>query len=301
MKRFMSLMLPGLIGLAGCATAPYDYPGAPAKNTSTSTIAVGKPLPGSRYAMKKDAPPKADVDVSHIPEPQPRYEPLRAAGNKSPYTVWGKTYHVMSSPEGYVEEGVGSWYGRKFHGHKTSNGEIFDMYKITAAHKSLPIPSYARVTNLDNGRSITVRVNDRGPFHGDRIIDLSYAAAKKLGYQSKGTARLKVAAITVDKRGGVRIADSSSGSSALGQVSQNGQVVESYVQVGAFRDKEAAQRLKATLSARIALPVRVHRAGGWMSPVYRVQAGPLDSASEAESVRNRVFQAGFADAIVVSQ
>ncbi|HBQ01515.1 MAG TPA: septal ring lytic transglycosylase RlpA, partial [Gammaproteobacteria bacterium] len=119
------------------------------------------------------------------------------AGNRSPYTVLGKTYTVLPTERGYSERGVASWYGEKFHGHKTSNGEVFDMYMASAAHKSLPIPSFLRVTNLDNNRSLIVRVNDRGPFHGDRIVDLSYAAAMKLGYAERGTARVHLESIVV--------------------------------------------------------------------------------------------------------
>ena len=142
-----------------------------------------------------DGPPPRDIDVSNLPNAVPKVEPIRKAGNKSPYTVFGKTYRVLPSSLGYRERGIASWYGNKFHGRKTSNGEIYSMYEMTAAHKSLPIPSYVKVTNLDNGRTVIVRVNDRGPFHGDRIIDLSYAAAKKLDYSNKGTANVEVVAI----------------------------------------------------------------------------------------------------------
>lgn len=142
-----------------------------------------------------DGPPPRDIDVSNLPDAVPKVEPIRKAGNKSPYTVLGKTYLVLPSSLGYRERGIASWYGNKFHGRKTSNGEIYSMYEMTAAHKSLPIPSYVKVTNLDNGRTVVVRVNDRGPFHGSRIIDLSYAAAKKLDYSNKGTANVEVVAI----------------------------------------------------------------------------------------------------------
>ena len=150
-----------------------------------------------RYSISQDRAPDRRVDVAAIPEVTPEPIQRTRAGNRSPYTVLGKTYRVMASEEGYTERGVASWYGEKFHGHKTSNGEIFDMYKATAAHKSLPIPSFLRVTNLDNNRSIVVRVNDRGPFHGNRLIDLSYAAALKLGYADRGTARVQLEALSL--------------------------------------------------------------------------------------------------------
>ena len=147
-----------------------------------------------------DTVPDYVPDVDAIPEPEVRAEPRSRAGNKS-YSVLGKRYHVLDSAHGYAEEGLASYYGKKFHGRRTSNQEVYDMYAFTAAHKSLPLPSFARVTNLDNGRSVVVRVNDRGPFHAGRVIDLSYAAAVKLGYRDTGTARVRVEALTEDDGG----------------------------------------------------------------------------------------------------
>ena len=147
-----------------------------------------------------DTVPDYVPDVDAIPEPEVRAEPRSRAGNKS-YSVLGKRYHVLDSAHGYAEEGLASYYGKKFHGRRTSNQEVYDMYAFTAAHKSLPLPSFARVTNLDNGRSVVVRVNDRGPFHAGRVIDLSYAAAVKLGYRDRGTARVRVEALTEDDGG----------------------------------------------------------------------------------------------------
>jgi rare lipoprotein A len=142
-----------------------------------------------------DSVPDEIPDVDAIPEPEVRTEPRARTGNQS-YSVLGKRYRVLDSAEGYVEQGGASYYGKKFHGRRTSSGEVYDMYAFSAAHRSLPLPSYARVTNLDNGKSVVVRVNDRGPFHSKRIIDLSYAAAVKLGYRERGTARVEVRALT---------------------------------------------------------------------------------------------------------
>ena len=149
---------------------------------------------GGLYAphIRDSAPDDPLHDVDLIPEPDVTAEPRSRYGNRSPYTVLGKSYAVRDSAEGYVEQGQASYYGNKFHGRRTSNLEVYDMYAFTAAHKTLPLPSFARVTNLDNGKSVVVRVNDRGPFHDGRIIDLSYAAAVKLGYRDKGTARVEV-------------------------------------------------------------------------------------------------------------
>ena len=140
----------------------------------------------------RDGPPLTVVDVANKPLPIPKNEPRIKRGNVSPYTVFGVTYEVMPSAAGYQEIGTASWYGRKFHGHLTSSGEVYDMFEFTAAHKSLPIPSYVQVTNLANQEQIIVRVNDRGPFAEGRIIDLSWAAAQRLGFADKGTARVEL-------------------------------------------------------------------------------------------------------------
>ena len=141
-----------------------------------------------------DTVPDYVPDVDAIPEPDVRSEPRSRTGNKD-YSVLGKRYQVLDSAQDYVEEGLASYYGNKFHGRRTSSQEVYDMYQFTAAHKTLPLPSFARVTNLDNGKSVIVRVNDRGPFHPGRVIDLSYAAAVKLGYRERGTARVRVEAL----------------------------------------------------------------------------------------------------------
>ncbi len=142
-----------------------------------------------------DTVPDEIPDVDAIPEPEVRDEPRSRAGNRD-YAVLGKKYRVLDDHEGYAEEGLASYYGKKFHGRRTSSQEVYDMYAFTAAHKTLPLPSFARVTNLDNGKSVVVRINDRGPFHKGRVIDLSYAAAVKLGYREKGTARVRVEALS---------------------------------------------------------------------------------------------------------
>ena len=158
-------------------------------------VAPGGPITGPvDYSRPhRDGAPWWDVDVSRIPDavPMPHYGRVKA----NSYTVMGKTYYPMNDARRYQVSGVASWYGTKFHGQATANGEAYDLYGMTAAHKTLPLPSYVRVTNLDNGKSVIVRVNDRGPFYSDRIIDLSFAAAKKLGYAETGTARVQVEGI----------------------------------------------------------------------------------------------------------
>ncbi|QTF91452.1 septal ring lytic transglycosylase RlpA family protein, partial [Halomonas sp. BM-2019] len=165
--------------LAGCAGSGGQAP-SESRDTRASAPAASPGSGGGRYAMSGDAYPLDPPDVSQIPDAVPRSEPPSRGGNRPTYEVWGKTYRVLPDARGYARQGTASWYGEKFHGYATSNGEIYDMYKMTAAHRSLPLPSYVRVTSQENGRSVIVRVNDRGPFHNNREIDLSYAAAARL-------------------------------------------------------------------------------------------------------------------------
>lgn len=202
------------LGLAACASAPKKSPPAATKNTTPPVAAApgkkrspyapaqedpskrGNYVAGGLYAPGvPDSAPDEIIDVDAIPEPEVIREPRSAVGNRSSYTVLGKQYRVLGDAEGYVETGIASFYGKKFHGRRTSNLEVYDMYAFSAAHKTLPLPSFVRVTNLDNGKSVIVRVNDRGPFHPGRVIDLSYAAATKLGYVRNGTARVEVRAL----------------------------------------------------------------------------------------------------------
>ena len=182
------------------AHGPKRSPYAPAVEDPTKR---GDYVAGGLYAPHiQDSVPDEIVDVDAIPEPEVKDEPRSRVGNRS-YAVLGKRYQVRDSAEGYVEEGMASYYGKKFHGRLTSNQEVYDMYAFSAAHKSLPLPSYVRVTNLANGKSVVVRVNDRGPFHAGRVIDLSFAAATKLGFTKQGTAKVEVRALTpADGRGG---------------------------------------------------------------------------------------------------
>lgn len=222
----MKWLLPALLSLslAACSTAPKKPAppplgggkGKPATSSSAHTGASRGGKDCSLYAPAQEdmgkrgdytagglyAPGVSDTTPDHVPdldciaEPVVTNEPRSPIGNRSPYSVLGKQYRVMDDVGGYVEKGTASYYGNKFHGRRTSNQEVYDMYAFTAAHKTLPLPSFARVTNLDNGESVIVRVNDRGPFHDGRVIDLSYAAAVKLGITQRGTGRVEVRALT---------------------------------------------------------------------------------------------------------
>src|SRR5690554_3021889 len=289
--------LPGLITVvlvSGCASTP-----APAPETDHS----------SRYTIKQDRAPTSEYDISGLTDAVPRYEQPRTAGNRSPYTVWGKSYRVIDSNDGYVARGTASWYGEKFHGHKTSNGEVFDMYAMSAAHKSLRIPGYARVTNLDNGRSVVVRVNDRGPFHGDRLIDLSYAAAKKLGYQSRGTARVEVAAITVAQDGSMTLAGErfDPGADAVPQPAvrpadeiavASGRAL--FVQLGAFSSRDPAEAVLARAKGVMENPVRVRAVTTGSGRFHRVQVGPFTGEEDARYAHPLLESRGFANSIVLT-
>ncbi|MEZ8631651.1 septal ring lytic transglycosylase RlpA family protein [Vibrio lentus] len=149
-----------------------------------------------RYDIDSDIAPDVPISVEHLEDAHPQYEPYSLGGNTD-YTLRGEDYKIVKKTEGFTEKGKASWYGKKFHGHLTSNGEIYDMYSMSAAHKTLPIPSYVKVTNTDNNKTTIVRINDRGPFHEGRIIDLSYAAAYKLDVLRTGTANVEIEVITV--------------------------------------------------------------------------------------------------------
>lgn len=274
-------MICGLLMLAACTTAPKQ-----------------QQTPQRVYSMDRDRGPTQPLDVSHIPDAVPRWEPRTAAGNKSPYTVLGKTYQVMASSDGYREQGLASWYGQKFHGELTSNGEIYDMYGMTAAHKSLPIPTFVQVTNVANGRQVIVRVNDRGPFHAGRIIDLSYAAAKKLGFADQGTARVEVAAINPDiwlaqQDGGVQVdvrptSLSNEVPAPAPRESAGYQLPgNTFLQAGAFGSQQSAEALRQQLMGLTALPVFI-KAASEAQGLFRVRIGPIADNYELLNLQERI-------------
>ena len=263
------------------------------------------------------------VDLDKLADAAPKVEPLNSAAN-SPYTALGQKYVPYRALAPYRQRGVGSWYGRKFHGHRTSSGERYDMYAMTAAHPILPIPSYARVTNIKNGRSVIVRINDRGPFHPGRIIDLSYAAAYKLGYAGAGSAPVEVQAIlpkdmralssggrqTVD---GTHAADSvradlpAAGAvtalpaAAAEAVAPSAPEVKPadvaipvaaeasgiYLQLGAFSARDSAENFRVKIYQQLAWldqPIEIEPAGG----LYRLHLGPYRDRAEAGRVAERI-------------
>ncbi|HEY5775882.1 MAG TPA: septal ring lytic transglycosylase RlpA family protein [Xanthomonadales bacterium] len=248
MKKLIFILVLAVLLMAGCAGEKE------------------KPEPG-------DGPSSRKITPAEVHDAVPADEPLARYGNHSPYTVLGETYTVLPTSKGYHERGIASWYGSKFHGRRTSSGEPYDMHLATAAHKSLPLPTYAEVTNLDNGRKMIVKINDRGPFHEDRIIDLSYAAAIKLGVDQTGTARVDVRAIDVDtsKRVAVKVADGT------------------FLQVGAFSKRKTADDLAGKMMAAQLKPVSVQKSRG----LYKVWIGPYASDLEIEASMRRVVELGY--------
>ena len=259
--------------------------------SSVSQPPVENPNAG-RYSIMQDRAPEKSIDIINIPVVVPEPVVRTIAGNRSPYTVLGKSYFVLPSEEGYSERGIASWYGEKFHGHKTSNGEVFDMYQVSAAHKSLPIPSFLRVTNLDNNRSIIVRVNDRGPFHGNRIIDLSYAAALKLGYADIGTARVQLDAIITEKLSSDSVSRGNIEPKALSSVSRV--LKDQYLQIAALSSRASATELLANVEEVIDEPVFINTMKDPSGKtLYRVRVGPIGDPVELENISRKLVAANF--------
>lgn len=284
--------------------------------------------PGGRYSQKHDSAPRfINGDVATI-DAVPKYEPYREY-NGRPYTVLGKRYYPLQTGKGYETEGVASWYGQKFHGHLTSNGETYNMFAMTAAHKTLPLPSYVRVTNLDNGKQAIVRVNDRGPFHDNRVIDLSYAAATKLDYHNNGTARVKLEVIHIDSERRVTVGNRQTVSwdeyagivpqqeparstTATGVATASGDDIspdasekvamteqpahrspaaqgELFIQVAAISDPRRAESISNVLSALYQVPA----AAPLINNIYKLRLGPLNSEHQATTLLNDLKQNGY--------
>jgi len=261
----------------------------------TATLLNGCSKKTRGYPYPTDGPGE-HRDVSHVPDAVPKVEPRSRGGNPSSYVVLGKRYYTLKDSKNHVERGIASWYGRKFHGRKTSNGEVYDMYAMSAAHKRLPIPTYAKVTNLENGRSVIVRINDRGPFHENRVIDLSYAAASRIGMLGKGTALVEVRTIDPGAKPpakATRVAHRSSSATASAQSPRI------FLQAGAFSSSDNAERLRQRLQKGLARSVRVLPVSTDNGAVHRVQVGPLASVEIADTVSAQMHELGIGKPLVV--
>jgi rare lipoprotein A len=271
--------------------------------------------PESRYEITQDTAPSFDYGELVYDDIIPTLE-RHNTWTSRPYYVFGKKYYPMTSAIGFEETGGASWYGLKFHGHKTANGEIFDMFALTAAHKTLPLPSFVKVTNVKNGKSAIVRVNDRGPFHGTRIIDLSYGAAKKLGYHKYGVADVKMELLDVNEAGEIRI-----GSSPQLYVFENGELLAKpsaqealsektllaqnlapqpipqslFVQVMAMENGDKIREFASSLSNLLQVPNVVPK----IANIYRLQLGPLESEQKAQNIIQELKKIGFEQAFTI--
>jgi len=304
----LPLSVAASIGLAACASAPPFRP-LPAPQPAR--------FPATQIAPQASSAP---IDADAVP----RVEPRSRYGNPPFYDVFGKRYYVLASSSGYVERGVASWYGPGFHKIRTSTGEPYDMYGMTAAHKTLPLPAYVRVTNLQNGRSIVVRVNDRGPFVGNRIIDLSYTAAAKLDMLRDGTAMVEVRVIDPEappeNTSLITFAAAVTGTTAA-QAAQSAQSPQSaqsapapassapatsgwtplpaaplFVQAGAFADPANAERLAARLRDQSFNNVFVREDDVAGRHLYRVRIGPVPDVPAFDRIVGALEQAGVSDA-----
>jgi len=248
---------------------------------------------GGGYYHDDGPPERPHLDIAKLEDAVPRYEPRSSNGNE-PYQALGRWYQPLQSARGYHARGAASWYGRKFHGRRTSSGETYDMFAMTAAHRTLPLPSYVRVTNLRNGRSVVVKINDRGPFLHNRLIDLSYAAAYKLGIIGTGTGLVDVTAVFPDS-GSPAVKGAPAETVTLRPVISEPRI---YLQFGAFADVGNAQRLRdrlLTQGIRSTLdPVRKNGLN-----LYRVRLGPLDDVESADEKSALLRDRGFDPQLVV--
>jgi rare lipoprotein A len=254
--------------LAGCASEPP----------------VNKDEPNAgRYQINSDIAPQTPISIEHIEDAHPRYEPKSLYGNKD-YTLLGQDYPIVKEPKGFTQEGKSSWYGNKFHGHKTSNGEVYDMYSMSAAHKTLPIPSYVKVTNKDNGKTAIVRVNDRGPFHEGRIIDLSFAAATKLDVIKTGTANVKIEYIAIDKPANI----------------QDWHAIDSnqyYIQMVAVKNKDSAEKAALLLQKKFNTSTNIIKSNS----VFRVRLGPFLDRDVADETLLKVKNNNYLSAFIIQE
>ena len=249
---------------------------------------------------KQDGPPPGSVDVSSVPDAVPKVEPKSKYGNPESYVVNGKRYYVMNSSNGFRERGIASWYGNKFHGRRTSSGETYNMYAMTAAHKTLPLPTYVEVENLRNGKSIIVKVNDRGPFHENRIIDLSYTAAVKLDIIKTGTGLVEVRAINP---GSYRVAGRGDAGKETGVLAGAGSGWDGdfYIQVGAFSSLQNARKVKSRLGILGDGLVRISEVLLDGKRIYRVRIGPINKIDVADGIVATLGKYGINDHHIVME
>jgi rare lipoprotein A len=250
------------------------------------------------FSQDQDSAPAVSMDWDKIPDAVPRNEPLSERGNPESYAVNGRRYVVDRNVTGFKQRGIASWYGTKFHGRLTSSGDVYDMYKMTAAHKTLPLPSYVKVTNLRNQKQVIVKVNDRGPFVDNRIIDLSYAAAKKLGITRHGTANVEIEVV----KPGVG-ADDVTRSITASTIDPHGNAGDSashyYVQLGAFAQRAHAKQLLDQLGSHAISPVAISQKVKQGSTLFLVRVGPLAGKQQLQSMESRLAELGYSQSYII--
>ncbi|MBD3670532.1 MAG: septal ring lytic transglycosylase RlpA family protein [Gammaproteobacteria bacterium] len=255
--------------------------------------------------IRDSAPEHVPVDPQSVPNAVPRDEPRSKYGNPRSYEVFGKRYTLLDTHRGYRKRGIASWYGTKFHGRRTSSGEPYDMFAMTAAHKTLPIPCYARVTNLDTGKQIIVRVNDRGPFHPNRIIDLSYVAAAKLDMLKKGTARVEVEVIDPSApKAEPEVQQVAVKHRVDPEPSQFPEAVEAssvkntnlYLQVAAYAQKDNAEKARAELIMMLDENITIRQPDG---DIFKLWVGPLETVEDADRVSAMLGERGYPQSHVI--
>lgn len=326
-------LVAAVLGLSACTSVDLSVreqpPARPAGErpavpppvaTAPPPVAAPAPAAGKRPGAyyQDDGPAEVIPDGLHeTPDAEPRIEPY-ARGPSKPYVVFGQSYVPITDERPFVQRGIGSWYGKKFHGQRTASGEIYDMFKMTAAHPTLPIPSYARVTNLRNGRQVIVRINDRGPFHSSRIIDLSYTAALKLDYIRHGSAELEVERLLPDEIRRLQAARRRSGDDLQAMLAQETTPLTPadpgvaaatsaatsgsgfFLQFGAYAQEQNAlamrERLLAGWPSELPLPMVVQGNG-----LYRLHSGPFASRSQADAAAARLKAAARIQTTVVQR
>lgn len=275
-----------------------EHPTPPPPSSKPAPAKSGEASKKGGYYLDDGPGDNPPPDIDAIPDAVPHFEPPLARTNR-PYVALGENYTPMTEYRPYKASGIASWYGKRYHGQKTSSGEIYDMYGMTAAHTTLPIPSYVRVTNPDNGRSVVVRVNDRGPFHQDRLIDLSYAAAYKLRIVGKGSGQVEVEAIDTSRTEPVAVQPELSLDKSLQQqpVTKAG---GTFLQVGAFKQKDNADQLRDKISQ--SGMVRNGLVESWYNEgIHRVRIGPFENREEAERAAVQIKQSLGLNAIITTQ
>ncbi len=300
--RQTSARLVALLALATLVACGPLPPKGPSSHPPLPGRSGEKPVTNAgRYSMDKDAfPDRSDVphDVEQTPDAVPRREPRSRSGNSPVYEVFGKTYRVLPDAEGFKERGRASWYGKKFQGHKTASGEIYDMFKMTGAHKSLPLPTYARVTRLDTGKSVIVRINDRGPFHAGRVVDLSYAAAARLGMLDHGSTEVEIVALDPMETEAPVVAETKDRSpariNAVMDAVPSPEGRRSWLQVGVYSDPINAVLMREDLKrkGRADAQIVVGEVNGLA--VHRVVFGPFADVAAMQTAQAALQALGYA-------